>query len=65
MTTERNAQGVDVLDRGNLIARIQQALNELQPPKMTEARAEYWKAGARAAIAAVNAALAKFPEPRP
>lgn len=42
----------------SVVQRIQQAMNELRPPeKLSETKAEYWKAGARAAVAAVNAAL--------
>lgn len=42
-----------------LIARIQSAVTNVAVPKMTESRAEYFKAGARATIAAVNDALTK------
>lgn len=51
--TPAEARGV-----GGVVPAIQRALNELKPPKMTETRAEYWKAGVRAAIGAINAALA-------
>lgn len=37
--------------------RIQQALNAFEVPKMSESKAEYYKAGARAVIALVNANL--------
>lgn len=40
-----------------LKSRIQSALANVAVPKMSESRAEYFKAGARAAIAAVNDAL--------
>lgn len=37
--------------------RIQQALNAFEVPKMSASKAEYYKAGARAVIALVNANL--------
>jgi hypothetical protein len=43
----------------DLIARIQSTVTNVAVPKMTESRAEYFKAGARATIAAVNDALTK------
>lgn len=40
------------------LAKLQQAADSLRPPeRLTELRAEYWKAGAVAAIEAMNAAL--------
>ena len=61
-----NTAGIDELKRradaaerrvGELKSRIQSALANVVVPKMSESRAEYFKAGARAAIAAVNDAL--------
>ena len=46
-------------ERSALIASIQSAVTNVAVPKMTESRAEYFKAGARATIAAVNGALTK------
>lgn len=40
-----------------LIADVKANLESMDMPKMTEARAEYWKAGARAAIAVFNRTL--------
>lgn len=42
-----------------LIQIIQTEINSLTPPKMTESRAEYWKAGARDVIHIVNKAIVK------
>ena len=52
-------QRADAAERrvGELKSRIQSALANVAVPKMSESRAEYFKAGARAAIAAVNDAL--------
>lgn len=50
-----------VLDDG-IVVRIQAALGELRAPShITELRQEYWKAGARAAIAAINSATTPPP----
>lgn len=61
MARERNAESdrADAAERrvGELKSRIQSALANVAVPKMSESRAEYFKAGARAAIAAVNDAL--------
>jgi hypothetical protein len=57
LLTLATADGGDA-GAGAVLARVQSAVNSLEPPKsLTPARAEYWKFGAVAAIQAVNAAL--------
>lgn len=54
--TELQAK-LDAVTR-DAIEKLQQAADSLRPPeRLTELRAEYWKAGAVAAIEAMNAAL--------
>jgi hypothetical protein len=45
-----------------MVAAVQGAVNELRPPQhINETKAEYWKAGARAAIQAVDKAIQGVP----
>lgn len=45
-----------------IVSAIQRAMDNLKvPDSLSESKAEYWKAGARACIEAVNAALSDQP----
>lgn len=61
---EADAEGVGTVCRKDIVAAISDAIADVRPPdKLTETKAEYWKAGARAVINVVNRALASAPSP--